>query len=130
MQSGWREDACIYRCRATVDEAPVYSEYLSKTAVIRDKYRDLILNGTFRDTDLAKCDTPHLQYQTFENGSNMAVVATQSHKNEVKAAFETPGYEFVEADGIGSFSANASNDGSTKVDVKKDALVVLVYRKK
>ncbi len=130
VMRGWREDACIYRCRATVDEAPVYSEYLSKTAVIRDKYRDLILNGTFRDTDLAKCDTPHLQYQTFENGSNMAVVATQSHKNEVKAAFETPGYEFVEADGIGSFSANASNDGSTKVDVKKDALVVLVYRKK
>lgn len=126
---GWRDDAAVYRCRATLDDAPVYKEYLGKIAPLRNKYRDLILNGTFRDTDLAKCSTPQLPYSTFENGDKMAVVATQSHKDSVAASFEAEGYKFVGGDGVGNFSISADGD-KAKVEVKKDGLVVLTFKRK
>lgn len=46
----WRSDVEIYRCRATVAEFPEYQSYLKEIGKLRNKYRRLILNGTFRDT--------------------------------------------------------------------------------
>ncbi len=125
---GWREDAGVFRCRATVDSAPVYRDYLAKIGALRDKYRDATLNATFRDTDLAESSNPDLEYQTFENGDTIAVTTTQSYKDKVFSKFTVKGAKFVKADGIGDFEA--SGDGKTaNVELKKDALVILIFKK-
>jgi len=126
---GWREDAGVFRCRATVDAAPVYKAYLAKIARLRDKYRPLALNGVFRDTDLAECSDADIEYSTFENGEEIAVAATQSHARSASARFKVGGAKFEKSDGIGDFKVEAKGS-SASVRIGKDALVLLVFKKK
>jgi len=51
---GWRSDVEIFRCRATIDDAPKYKDHLARINRLRTKYNDLLLTGTFRDTDIVK----------------------------------------------------------------------------
>ena len=126
---GWREDAAVYRCRATLDETPVYQAYLAKIDALRDKFRDTVLNGAFRDTDLAKSSNPNMYYSTFENDRQVAVVAMHPHAKTVETAFEVPNCKFVESGGIGDFKVEA--DGSkAKVGIGKDGIAVLLFEKK
>lgn len=126
---GWREDAAVYRCRATLDETPVYQAYLAKIDALRDKFRDTVLNGAFRDTDLAKSSNPNMYYSTFENDRQVAVVAMHPHAKTVETAFEVPNCKFVESGGIGDFKVEG--DGSkAKVGIGKDGIAVLLFEKK
>lgn len=130
VMRGWRDDAGVYRCRATVDDAPVYKAYLAKIAPLREKYRDLILNGTFRDRDLAVCDSRLPRFHTFENGSKMAVVTTSlADAQKVSANFTAAGYKFLEGDGIGDFKIRGDGERAN-VELGKNALAVLVFEKK
>lgn len=127
----WRSDVSIFRCRATLNEVLVYKDYVKKINALRDKFRPLVLNGIFRHTDMATCTNPQIEYATYTNGDKMAVVATQSNQNEAKMKFAAEGYEFVEADGIGDWKAKKSDDGdSLDVELKRDAIVVCVFKKK
>lgn len=133
LMRSWRSDVAVYRCRATIDAVPEYKEYLKKINALRDKFRPLILNGVFRDVDMAKCSNPQIDYYTYTDteGGKMAVVATQSHLNSAKAVF-TPadGYEFADADGIGGWTATPENGGkSLAVSLKNGAIVVAVFKK-
>ena len=130
VMRGWRTDAAVYRCRATVDETPVYKEYLTKVNKLRDRFRDTILNGTFCDTDMAKSDSPQVPFTTFTAGDKMAVVASQSHLESAKAVITAAdGYEYVEHGGIGDFSVSGDGAKAT-VELKRDAIVVIVFKKK
>ncbi|MBQ6534534.1 MAG: hypothetical protein IJI37_05125, partial [Opitutales bacterium] len=129
LMRSWRSDVSIYRGHDTIDATPNYKAYLKKANAIRDRFRDLILNGKFRDTDLAKCSNPKIEYSTFENGDRIAVVTTQSHLKRAEAVFSADGYEYAEHGGLGEFSAKPEG-GAAKVEMKKDALVVIVFKKK
>lgn len=125
---GWRTDAEIYRCRATLAEAPNYQSYLKKVGALRDKYRGLILNGSFRGTDLAECSNPRADYSVFTAGDGLAVVVTQSSEDSMKANFKIPGFKFAESGEVGGCSVSGSGD-SAEVSLPKDAIAVLIFQK-
>ncbi len=126
---GWRSDVEIYRCRATIAQAPKYQAYLKEIGRLRDKYRGLILNGTFRDIDLVECSNPRIDYSAFTNGDKLAIVATQSHSKSVDVGFKVAGYDFVESDGLGKYSSEGAKD-SASLSLGKDAVVVLIFKKR
>ena len=127
---GWCSDVAVYRCRATIGETPVYKAYLTKVNAVRDRFRDIILNGKFCDTDMAKSDNPLVQYSTFTDKNKMALVVTQSHLDFARAEF-TPadGYEYAEDGGIGDYKV-IRNGRNVAVELKKDGLAVIVFQKK
>jgi len=129
LMRSWRSDVSVFRCRETINAAPTYKAYLKKANALRDRFRDLILNGKFRDTDLAKCSNPKIEYSTFENGDRIAVVTTQSHLDSAEAVFTADGYEYAEHGGLGGFSVKPEG-GAVKTEMKKDALIVIVFKKK
>ena len=127
---GWREDAGVYRCRATVDEAPVYKEYLTKINRLRDEFRDETLNSILRDTELATSSNPDLEYQTFETDDKIAVVATQSFKAKMVSTFTVDGAsKLLKTGGLGDYKVKGDGN-KIDVEVGKDGLVVLVFKKK
>ena len=125
---GWRTDAEIYRCRATVAEAPGYQAYLKEVGTLRDKYRRLILNGSFRGTDLAECSNPRAEYFVFTNGDELAVAVTQSSEDSMKAGFKVPGYGFAESGGLGGCSVSGGGD-SAEAALPRDSVAVLVFKR-
>lgn len=126
---GWRSDVCVYRCRAMINEAPKYKAYLTKANVLRDKYRDTILNGTFCDTDHAVSDSKQIFYSTFTAGDKLALVVNQAHLDSTKATLTITGYSYVESDGLGGFTVEGNGDKAT-VELKKNGLAVLIFKKK
>jgi len=125
---GWFTDIEIYRCRAIIDETPHYKAYLKLANGLRDKYRALICNGTFRDRDLAEISEEKVDYTTFENDKQIAVLATNTWLKNAECSVKVPNAKFVKADGIGEFSAKEEN-GSVKLSVAKNALALLLYEK-
>ena len=125
---GWFSDVEIYRCRATIDATPTYKAYLTKADALRDKYRALILNGTFRDTDLAKSSSDKVDYTVFTNGGELAVLVTNTWCASETAKITVAGYEFVKSDGLGEFKASGEGD-SANVELKKNALALLLFKK-
>ena len=125
----WRSDVSIFRCRETINATPVYKAYLKEANKLRDRFRDLILNGKFRDIDLAKCTNPQIDYYTYENGNRMAVITTQAHLDMAKANFIADGYKYVENGGLGDFTVEVDGD-VVKTTMKKNALIVIVFEKK
>lgn len=126
---GFRSDVEIYRCRGLLDDAPVYQDYLARAGRIRDKYRNLILNGKFIDHDLIQCDNEEIFYSVFLHENQIAVVATQPHLPEtsvtIKAGAE---YRFLEADGLGEYEVEAENSTAT-VTLKQNGLAVILFEK-
>ena len=114
----------IYRCRATIAETPNYQAYLKAIGRLRDKYRGLILNGTFRDIDLVECSNPRIDYSVFTNGDKLAVVTTQSHNESIDAGFKVEGYEFVAwSDGVETATRQENN-------VQQNIVLTAIFRKK
>ncbi len=128
LMRSWRSDVSIYRCRETINATKKYKAYLTEANKIRNKFRDYILNGTFRDRDLAECSNPQINYYTYETDKGMAVITTQWHQPEAKANFTAKGYEYVEHGGLGDFEVSANGDVA-KTTMKKNALVVIVFKK-
>ena len=126
---GLLSDVEIYRCREIIDAAPNYKKYLAEADRLRDKYRRLIMNGTFSDTDYAVCSSKRLDYTVFVAGDEMAVVATNAYLDGESAEFSIEGYKFAEADGISAFNASAEGDKG-RVELKRKALAVLIFKKK
>ena len=127
---GWREDAGVFRCRATVDKAPVYQAYLKKICDLRDEFREEALNSTFRDTDLAKCSNPDLEYQTYETADKIAVITTQSYAKKVEATFTVDGAtKLLKSGGLGEYRVEGKGN-KIKVEMSKDGLIILVFDKK
>ena len=126
---GYLTDVEIYRCRATIDQAPHYKAYLAAANKLRDKYRSLILNGAFRDRDLAEVSNKKLDYTTFENDTRIGVfVANSWLKKSESATVSVAGAEFVEADGMGDFKVSGKGS-KVGVSLSKDALALLVFKK-
>jgi hypothetical protein len=123
---GLRSDVEIYRCRALIDETPVYKAYLTQANRLREKYQDLILNGTFRDLDGVDVDNPEVFASSFQSGDRKAVILTQSHLEQCDVAVSVEGYQFLESDGLGDPDVSDRGD-AVHVSLDRHALAVLIY---
>ena len=127
MLKGLRNDIEIYRCRDLIDKTPHYQAYLAQVNAVKSKYEDLLLVGTYRDTEGFTLSNPGIEARAYTNGDGMAVVATRTQQGvAVKGAIEVPGYRFVEASALGG--AQVSPDGR-EVTLGQYDLAVLIYQK-
>lgn len=127
LLKGLRNDIEIYRCRDLIDKTPHYQAYLAQVNAIKGKYEDLLLVGTYRDTEGFTLLNPGIEARAYTNGDGMAVVATRTQEGAaVKGAIEVPGYRFTEASTLGG--ARVSADGR-EVTLGQYDLAVLVYEK-
>lgn len=123
---GFRSDVEIYRCRAVIDETPHYKEYLTVANRLRDRYRDLILNGTFIDTDGFSLDNPELFASAFRRGNRLAVVVTQSHLPETWSILQVPGYRYLEHDGLNQIEV-AGNGETARIKLSRHGLAIVIF---
>lgn len=127
LLKGLRNDIEIYRCRDLIDKTPHYQAYLAKANAIKGRYADLLLAGTYRDTEGFASSNPGIEARAYVNGDGMAIVATRTQQGEAaKGAIEVPGYRFVESSTLGD--ARVSADGR-EVTLGQYDLAVLVYEK-
>lgn len=127
LLKGLRNDIEIYRCRDLIDKTPHYQAYLAQVNAIKGKYEDLLLVGTYRDTEGFTLSNPGIEARAYTNGDGMAVVATRTQEGAaVKGVIEVPGYCFTEASTLGG--ARVSADGR-EVTLGQYDLAVLVYEK-
>ncbi len=125
---GLVSDVEVHRCRTLIDETPVYKAYLTRANRLRNKYRRLILNGRFQDTDGASCDNSEFSWAVFTAGDELAVIATQSHRSELNGVIEVPGYELTDHDGLGEFSVRPEQT-KTRISLMQHGLVVMIYKR-
>ncbi len=125
---GLVSDVEAHRCRSLIDEAPRYKAYLAEANKLRDKFRRLIINGRFQDTDGASCDNPDISWSVFSSNDELALVATQSHLECAMGIFQIPGYAFSESGFIGEAEVSADAD-MARASLKRHALIVMVFKK-
>ena len=123
---GMVSDVEIYRCRATIAETPHYQEYLGKVNKLRDRYSDLLLEGTYRDTSGFTNSNPEVEARMFVNDKKAAVVLSQSHLDRAEIEIRVPGYRFQEASGTGKNDVRGDGENA-EVYLEKNSLVVLVF---
>ncbi len=124
---GLVNDIEIYRCRGLIDETPVYQAYLKKVNDIKDKYADLLLAGTYRDTQGFTSTNPEIEARAFVNGNSMAIVATRVSSGEPEeTVIDVPGYKFRESSVLGN--AQVKPDG-TRAKFGQNDLAVLIFDK-
>lgn len=125
---GLRSDVEIYRCRATIAEAPNYRAYLTQANRLRQKYFEFLLDGTYRDTDGFTVDNDEIDARCFTSGNRLAVVMAQSHREEESATLRVPDYRLVEHDGLGLLTVEARDDAA-RVTLPRHALAVSIWEK-
>ena len=123
---GSRSDVEVYRCRASLAEAPRDQAYLAKANALRERHRDLLYRGVFCADCCHTLDHPDVQSNAFRLGDWLAVLLTQSDRDVRKTRLSVPGYERVELDSV---SGDVSLEGDTIV-LPRHALAVVTYRKK
>ena len=89
-----------------------------------------MLLGTFRDTEGFSVDNQDFYAKSFTNGNQMAIVMTQTYKDEAITHLSVPGYEYKESSGVGEFEVLFGNNGIPNITVGRDGLAVLIYEKK
>ncbi len=127
IRLGYISDVEIYRCRALIDETPHYKAYLTRANAFRDRNRELILHGKFRDTVGVKCDNPAVEYALFESGNQAAVVACTPRDVAAEATIEVPGMRYCGFDTIDGTAQVI--DEQVKVKLAPASLILLKYRK-
>jgi hypothetical protein len=125
---GLRNDVEIYRCRATISAAPHYQGYLAQVNALKDKYLDLLVAGTYRDTDGIEWDNPEIDARCFVTGNRLAVVLAQSHLASASTRLQVPGYRFVESAGVGTYAVEPGG-GQPAVQLGKHGLAVAVFER-
>lgn len=128
LVKGLRSDVEIYRCRRTIAETPHYRAYLAQANRLRSKYRRIILNGTYCDTDGFATDTTEIDASAFRSGSELAIVATQSHLETLTATLKVPGGRLIETDGLNGFKVTPADDGSYRLELSRHGLVILLFQ--
>lgn len=122
---GVRSDVEIYRCRADLSAAPVYRAYLGKANRLRNRYRELLINGTFAGQELHSVDHPLVLSNGFTAGDRLAVILTQSSAESLETHVSAPGFELQEFDSI---RGDVIRRGERFL-LPRDAFAVLIYKK-
>ena len=126
IRLGFRSDVEIYRCRATIAETPRYQHYLTTANQFRDRHRNLILNGTFRDTEGIECDNAHVEYSVYHAQRRRAIVAT-AHEVQQHVRFPIPsGWRFLGSDALNGATAE-KNGNAVTATFPIDSLLLLEF---
>ncbi|HTN36587.1 MAG TPA: DUF6259 domain-containing protein [Arachidicoccus sp.] len=126
---GLRNNLQIYRLRGTIDQTPIYQQYLAKVNKVKDKYQSLLLLGTYQDTDGFTQDNSKIKATSFVKGNQMAIVITHNHKETYTTELVAPGYHFKESTTVGDIKVYPVSKDKQGVKVGKDGLAVLIYEK-
>jgi len=129
LLKGLRNDIEIYRCRDLIDKTPNYQRYLARINQVKEKYKSLLLEGTFRDTEGFTLDNSLLNAKCFVNGNRMAVAATQHGSKSLSGKLTVPGYRYVESSVVGEGTVQVDGKSGMKITLKNDALAVLIFEK-
>ncbi len=126
---GLRQNVAVYRLRECIDKTPYYQEYLGKVNALTEKYKSLLLLGTYRDTEGFSIDNDKIEARSYTNGKKMAIVMTHRENNPIVAQLVVPGYKYKEHAGVGDVKEEMGADGNQKVIIGKDGLLVMIYEK-
>lgn len=126
---GLRSNLQTFRLRGLIDETPVLQHYLAKINQLKQKYSSLLLLGTFRDTEGFSVDNQDFYAKSFTNGNQMAIVMTQTYRDEALTHLSVPGYEYKESSGVGEFEVMFGSNGIPNITIGRDDIVVLIYEK-
>ena len=121
---GLVSDVEVHRCRSLIDETPHYKAHLTEANRLRERFRPLIVNGTFCDTDGVSCGNPEVSYSVFTEGCRLAVIATQSHLKEASAEIRVPGYSLRSWDALGDAQLSEGSPGTFTIHLKRHGLLV------
>jgi hypothetical protein len=124
---GLRNNLQTFRLRATIDKTPHYQQYLAKLNKLKDKYHELLLLGTYRDTEGFSIDNEEMEARSFVNGNWMAVVITHRSTEANSTKISVPGYRYQESSGVGDVKVIEGANDSQTVILGKYGIVVLVY---
>ena len=117
------------RCRRTIAATPRYAAYLKEVNNLREKYTDLLLIGTYRDTEGFMVDSAEVDARAFVSGHRMAVVLTQNDTDRRVARLTVPGYQYISHDGLQGFNVRADDDHAVDVAIERQGLVVVILQK-
>lgn len=126
---GLVSDVEVHRCRSLIDETPHYKAYLIEANRLRNRFRHLIVNGVFRDTDGVTCDNPEVSYCVFTSGDELAVIVTQSHLEEATAELHIPGYVLQSWDALGKVALTGEGSDRCSVRLMRHGLVIATFRR-
>jgi hypothetical protein len=100
------------------EEKPERRDYLRSVSELRDRYWDLLANGTFLDDRGLVNGNPSLTATLFERKNRFAVVAWNNTTEAQEIAIDVPGKRFIEAAGVkGRSSARPRSLGPQEVAV-------------
>jgi hypothetical protein len=122
---GLRNDIDVFRCRGLIDQTPIYQQYLASANEIKDKYKDLLLLGTYQDTEGFSTDNNKIDARCFTNGNKMAIVMTQNKSVSESVLVSVPGYKYKESSTIG----NATIAQNRHITLGMNSLAVLIFEK-
>ncbi len=127
LLKGLLNDIEIYRCRSLIDETPNYQAYLAKVNAIRNKYKDCLMLGTFRDVLGFENSNKAVQAKGFFGKNRVAVVATNEYeKGALTTSIKVPGYRYADSSVLGEAKVA---DGGKSVTLGQYGLAVLVFEK-
>ena len=127
LLKGLCNDIEIYRCRSLIDETPHYQAYLEKVNAIRNKFKDCLMLGTFRDVLGFENSNKAVQAKGFFGEKRVAVVATNEFDAKVLSTqISVPGYRFVDSATLGNAKVEK---GGKSVSLGQYDLAVLVFEK-
>jgi Domain of unknown function (DUF6259) len=126
---GLRNNLQTFRLRSTIDKTPHFQSYLAKINKLKDKYNELLLLGTYRDTEGFMLDNEGMEARSFVNRNQMAVVVTHKSPEAKSTQISVPGYQYQESSGVGDVKVIEGTDEKQTVILGKDGIVVLVYAK-
>lgn len=127
---GLVSDVEVHRCRSLIDDTPHYKRYLIKANKLRERFRRLILNGRFQDTDGASCSNPELFWSVFTAENELAIISTQSHLDKATGIFHISAYAISEYGILGKADVSVTkNVNDVEVALHRNALVVIVFKK-
>ena len=129
---GQRNDIEIWRCRGIISDTPVYQAYLKQVNDIKERYKECLLLGVYKDIFGFTCSNDKLDARSFvsEDGSKMVVaVAHQDMNNadKMSAVINVPGYRFVESMTTGN--GKVYDRFGKRVALEQYDMAVLLYEK-
>ncbi|WP_339840795.1 DUF6259 domain-containing protein [uncultured Maribacter sp.] len=127
---GLRNNLQIYRLRETIDKTPIYQEHLAKVNLLKDKYKSLLVMGTYKDTEGFSIDDKGvIKGRSFVNGNRMAIVLAHTSNHSEATKVSVPGYWYVESESVGDIKVDLGSDGAPTVIIGVNGLVALIYEK-
>ena len=129
LQMGLKSDVEIYRCRATIAEAPKYRDYLAEANALRKELNPFFVYGTFLDDVLVCSTNPDIRVKTYKLRDQILLFATHRQNESLEGMISLPGFEYQSHTGLGDFNVERQRE-QLFLELHADALVAILFREK